>query len=79
MTWPVEFPNPQDDRDELRALQMENYRLRELVKAADLVHIRLRAGLRKALQIAWRRGRNEFLAGDSDTLADLRKLLGGES
>lgn len=35
--------------DELTRLRQENHRLADLVRAADLVHIRLRDGLRRAL------------------------------
>jgi len=60
------------DYAEIERLRAENRRV-------ALECVRLRAGLREALQIAWRRGRDEFTAGDSDTLAELYKLLGGES
>lgn len=48
--------------------RMENHRLAELVKAADLHHIRLRAGLRRAIK--WLDG-----AVPDDALAELRRLL----
>jgi hypothetical protein len=68
----TEHKSSQSDRDSLRATQLESRRL-------ALECVRLRAGLKEALEIAWRRGRDDFRAVDSDTLAELYKLLGGES
>jgi hypothetical protein len=53
---------------DLARLRMENHRLAELVRAADLVHIRLRAGLRQAIK--WLDG-----AVPDAARAELRKLV----
>lgn len=66
------------ERDQLRT---ENERLTAALKAADLVHIRLRAGLREALDLADDFVLGRFLATGrtrdegATLIAELRKLV----
>lgn len=65
---------------ELNRLRMENHRLAEVNRAVDINRIRLRAGLREALEIAERieRDSGNWRGKDRAALAELRKLLGPE-
>lgn len=66
-----------DDSDRLAHLRGENERLRAELKASDLQHIRLRAGLREALEIGERieRDSGNWRGRDRERLAELRALL----
>lgn len=64
---------------ESNAHRMENHRLTELVKAANLVHIRLRDGLRRALEAIDAHDQHRGVCDDNvmadGELAELRKLV----
>lgn len=58
-------------------LRMELQRKDEIIRATSIEHIRLRAGLREALELLT--GATMSTDAYDDRIADLRKLLGGES
>ena len=61
--------------DELIRLRLENHRLLELVRKADLVHIRLRAGLKEALDELDQHAVDYDHVTPAAKLGELRKLV----